>query len=34
MCDRGVREKTVLEDMKKQLEKDFYKALGCPFMEC
>lgn len=23
-----------LEDMKKQLEKDFYKALGCPFMEC
>lgn len=23
-----------LEDMKKQLEKDFYKALGCPFIEC
>lgn len=22
-----------LEDMKKQIEKDFYKALGCPFME-
>lgn len=23
-----------LEDIKKQMEKDFYKALGCPFMEC
>lgn len=22
-----------LEDIKKQLEKDFYKALGCPFMQ-
>lgn len=21
-----------LEDLKKQMEKDFYKALGCPFM--
>ena len=23
-----------LEDLKKQMEKDFYRALGCPFMEC
>lgn len=23
-----------LEDIKKRMEKDFYKALGCPFMEC
>lgn len=22
------------EDIKKRMEKDLYKALGCPFMEC
>lgn len=23
-----------LEDLKRQMEKDFYKSLGCSFMEC
>lgn len=23
-----------LEDLKKQMEKEFYKSLGCPFMNC